>query len=295
MADLLTAAPEQAADSGATPQRRTFLSRHGHGLLIVPALLLTAFGLGYPLLLSIWYAFTRVESGQHGFTWLFSNPVYLDIIQRTFETALITVFFCLLLGYPFAYLITISSKKMQIFLIAIALIPFWISGLVRVFAWVILLQPGGPLAAILPFGWGDNLLRSQIGVQIGLVQVLLPFMILPLFSVMRTIDLRLMMAAESLGARRSVAFYKVFVPLSLPGVFAGALVVLVLTLGFYVLPQMLGSPQQALIGQAIYTQASTLGNLGRASAISVALLAMTLVIIVAGVLARRLIVKGVPR
>lgn len=280
--------------SDLSPERakRGFLSREGHGLLIVPAFLFTVFGIGYTLVLSTWYAFTRVEQGQHGFAWLFTTPVYLDIIQRTFVTAIITVLACLLLGYPFAYLITISSKRMQVLLIALALIPFWISGLVRIFAWVIILQPGGLLATYLPFVGNDGLLRTELGVQIGLVQVLLPFMILPLFSVMRTIDLRLMMAAESLGARRSVAFFRVFVPLSLPGVFAGTLIVLVLTLGFYVLPQMLGSPQQALIGQAIYTQASTLGNLGRASAISVTLLVSTLAIIMAGIILRKLTVRG---
>lgn len=289
-------AEERAGTKGSrTSVVQRFLAREGYGLLIVPALLLTLFGLGYTLVLSTWYAFTRVESGQRGFEWLFTTPVYLDILQRTFVTALITVVVCLLLGYPFAYLITISSKRVQILLIAVALIPFWISGLVRIFAWVIILQPGGIVAKLLPFGDGEGLLRTQMGVQIGLVQVLLPFMILPLFSVMRTIDLKLLMAAESLGARRSVAFFRVFVPLSLPGVFAGTLIVLVLTLGFYVLPQMLGSPQHALIGQAIYTQASTLGNIGRASALSVTLLVSTLAIILAGILVRKATVKGASR
>jgi len=195
------------------------------------------------------------------------------------------------MGYPFAYLITISSPRTRAILLAVAIVPFWISGLVRVFAWLVILQPNGFFVGLLPGSLGEGVLRSQAGVLIGLAQVLLPFMILPLYSVMRTIDMNLMLAAESLGARRSTAFFKIFVPLSLPGLFAGSLVVLVLTLGFYVLPQILGSPQQALIGQVIYTQASTLSNLGRAGALSVTLLGTTLLLIMAGIAVRKLVSK----
>ena len=273
-------APTLATDPPGTASRSR-RPRGAHWMLIVPALLLTLFGVGYPLILSLWYGVTRVEGGENGFVWLLGNPVYLDIMQRTFVTALITVVVCIAMGYPFAYLITVSSPRTRAILLAVAIVPFWISGLVRVFAWLVILQPNGFCVV----------LRSQTGVLIGLAQVLLPFMILPLYSVMRTIDLNLMLAAESLGARRSTAFFRVFVPLSLPGLFAGSLVVLVLTLGFYVLPQILGSPQQALIGQVIYTQASTLSNIGRAGALSVTLLVITLALIAAGIVVRRAVTK----
>lgn len=261
-------------------------------LLIVPALLVTLFGVAYPLILSFWYGLTSVEAGQRGFAWFFSNSVYIEIMQRTFVTAVVAVVLCIALGYPFAYLITISGRRTRGLLLAVAIVPFWISGLVRVFSWLVILQPNGVLMETLPGSFGEDLLRSQNGVLIGLTQVLLPFMILPIYSVTRSIDLNLITAAESLGARRSTAFFRIFVPLSLPGVFAGALVVTVLAIGFYVLPQILGSPQQALIGQAIYTQASTLSNIGRAGAMSSILLGSTLLLILAAASIRKLLVRG---
>lgn len=261
-------------------------------LLVLPALALAALGVIYPIALAVWNSFTRAEGDSGAYAWIVSNPVYVDIILRTFTTAFVTVAICILLGYPFAYVMAVSGPRARLILFVIALLPFWVSGLVRVFAWVVLLQAGGPVSQLFGLSPEQSLLGTTIGVQIGLVQVLLPFLIIPLFTVMRGIDLNLVRAAESLGARPSAAFAQVFLPLSLPGVFAGALIVFVLALGFYVLPAILGSPQQAMVGSVIYTQTSTLGNIGRAGALSTVLLALTLLIILGGYLVRRRYLKG---
>src|SRR5690606_8691876 len=130
------------------------------------------------------------------------------------------------------------GPKLRLALILCVLVPFWVSGVVRSFAWVILLQDSGVINRSLVWLGLEKvrLIRTQLGVTIGMTQVLLPFMIMPLFAVMRSIDLRLVHAAESLGASPFRAFFQVYLPLSLPGVFAGATIVFILALGFYITP-----------------------------------------------------------
>lgn len=252
-----------------------------YGLLLVPGVLLVAFVIAYPLLLSLWQSFFKIEQDQQAYVWISQNSVYIEILVRTLVTAITTAVCCLLLGYPYAYLMVISGSRLRATLLLFVLIPFWVSGLVRIFAWVILLQSGGPVSSLLPFLGGQGLLHTQTAVQIGLVQVLLPFMILPLYNSLRTVDMGLLQAAESLGARRSTAFVKVFLPLTTPGIYAGTLLVFMLTLGFYVLPQILGAPSTSMIGSVIYTQTTQLVNVGRAGALSFVLLSAAALIVLA--------------
>ncbi|CAN5136360.1 ABC transporter permease [soil metagenome] len=260
-----------------------------YGLLLIPGTLLILFVVAYPLLLSLWNSFFKVEQGTQAYAWIAENTVYIEIMVRTLLTAISTTICCLLLGYPYAYLMVVSSPRLRGLLTLLVLVPFWISGLVRIFAWVILLQKGGPVATLMPFLGSEGLLHTQTAVQIGLVQVLLPFMIIPLYNNLRTVDRRLMQAAESLGARRSVAFFRVFLPISTPGIYAGALLVFMLTLGFYVLPQILGTPSTSMIGSVIQTQTSQLNNVGRAGALSFVMLAAAGVIVLAAFALSRLV------
>lgn len=254
---------------------------------MIPALILLALGLVYPVGISVWRSISETEGGQNGYAWVFGNQVYVTILIRTFATAILTTVVCLALAYPYAYLMTIVGRRALVVLLAVALLPFWVSALVRTFAWLVLLQPDGLAGTVLPFGLGDDLLGSWLAVEIGIAQVLLPFMVLPVYATMRGIDRGLLRAAESLGARPSVAFMRIFVPLSLPGVFAGCLLVFVLTLGFYVIPAILGSPRQALIGQIIYTQVDSLLYWGRGGALAVILLASTFLLLGLFALARK--------
>jgi putative spermidine/putrescine transport system permease protein len=156
-----------------------------------------------------------------------------------------------------------------------------VSGVVRTLAWVILLQDSGVINSVIrAVGLSPvKLIRTQTGVVIGMAQVLLPFMILPLYSVMKTIDLRLMQAAQSLGANPARAFAQVYLPLSLPGVYAGAIIVFILALGFYITPALLGGPRSTMLSTLIQNQVLSLLNWGRGGAMGVVLLIATFVLL----------------
>jgi putative spermidine/putrescine transport system permease protein len=175
-------------------------------------------------------------------------------------------------------------------LLILVLLPFWTSLMTRNFAWLVLLREGGPITDVTQsLGLGSpQLLGNVKGVVLAMSQILLPFMLLPLYATLRGIDRSLLSAAESLGARPWVAFVRVYMPLSLPGVLSGSLLVFVLSLGFFLTPAMIGSPQNSLLSQLIVVQVSRLLNWGHAGAMAMVLLVLTgLLIWIASVLARR--------
>ncbi len=163
-------------------------------------------------------------------------------------------------------------------LLVIVLIPFWTSVMARNFAWLTILQRGGPVHTVLTWiGLGDvQLVGSQIGVTIAMSQVLLPFMVLPLFSALSGIDRRLLLAARGLGSSPIVAFWKIYWPLSRGGVMAGLILVFTLSLGFYVTPALLGSPQQSLIAQLLAQRTTQLLDFAGAGALGMLVLVITL-------------------
>jgi putative spermidine/putrescine transport system permease protein len=164
---------------------------------------------------------------------------------------------------------------------AAVLTPFWTSLLVRNYAWLVLLQDKGVINDMLAaVGIGRiSLIGTIWGVLMGMSQILLPFMVLPLYVSISAIDRRLFMAAQGLGAPPALAFARVYIPLSLPGVLAGSLMVFVLSLGFYVTPALLGSPQNSLLSQHMVTQVSALLAWGRAGAMAMVLLVVTAVLL----------------
>ena len=217
-------------------------------------------------------------------TELLHSSVYLRVFIRTLETSAIVTIVCLLLGYPFAYLLTASSSGVRALLLLVVLLPFWTSTLVRSFAMVALLQDTGTINdAFRALGLSPlHLIRTTTGVVIGLTAVLLPFMVLPLFAVMVKIDGRLVQAARSLGATRRQAFFRVFLPVSLPGVIAGSFLVFVLSAGFYITPALLGSPENMQIGQLIATEFTQLLQFGQGSAMAMGLLVVVIVVVLIG-------------
>lgn len=210
-----------------------------------------------------------------------NSDVVRTIFARTFETAAVVSLVCLFLAYPYAYWMTLVSARTRAILLVIVLIPFWTSLMVRTFAWQILLRDQGVVNDLLAFvGIGRLVLyKNIVGVTIGMAHILLPFAVMPMFGTMSGIDRRLLLAAESLGARPAVAFLRVYVPLSLPGVVAGITMVFVLSLGFFITPQLLGSPRDSLISQYMYQRIDQLGQTGLAAAIGFVLLAFTLAIL----------------
>ncbi|MDX8520038.1 ABC transporter permease [Mesorhizobium dulcispinae] len=249
--------------------------------LTLPALVLLAAVIGYPLLTIMLRSLSEPEWGVQNYVWFFDAPVNLAVLQRTFTISAWVTLVCVVCAYPYAYLMTAVGPRIRLVLVLCVLIPFWVSGVVRTLSWVILLQDSGVINSLLRSAGftGIRLIRTQIGVVIGMAQVLLPFMILPLYSVMKGIDLRLVQAARSLGARPSRAFFTVYLPLSLPGVYAGAIIVFILALGFYITPALLGGPRSTMLSTLVQTQVLSLLQWGRGGAMGVVLLVATFVLL----------------
>jgi len=212
------------------------------------------------------------------------NAIYRDVIVRTFAISGSVMLLCLLLGYPLAYWIATAPAATARKLMLLVLLPFWTSLLVRTTAWVVVLQSGGVVNSLLAWaGLIDpahplELIHNRIGVLIAMTHILLPFMVLPIFSVMKSIPPNYMRAAASLGAPPVSAFVKVYLPLSLPGVSAGCLLVFILALGYYITPALVGGPQDQMLSYFIAYFASQVTNWGMAAALSATLLVLVLIL-----------------
>lgn len=248
------------------------------GLLLLPPLVFLLVFYGYPVYEVLRQSLTGFvppqTSGLDNYRWFFGTPTNITILTRTLVMAGAVTAGTVLLAYPYAYYMTVVSPRTRRVLLAIVLVPFWTSLMVRNFAWVVLLQPNGPINTVLAsVGLGRlHLLGTITGVVVGEVQILLPFVVLPLYARLRTIDRRLLSAASSLGAPPRRAFLRVYVPLSVPGVLSGGLLAFVLALGFYITPMLLGSSQQQLISTLIVSQVNQVLALGRAGAVAAVLL-----------------------
>ena len=223
------------------------------------------------------------DPGPANYEVFFGSSLYVKVLWTTVRTSLIVTVVCLLLGYPYAYVMHHAGRKAQALLAALVLVPFWSSLLVRSYAWTVLLQDTGVInSLLLRAGVIDNplpLMRNILGVTIGMSHILLPFMVLPIYATMRRIDPDVVPAAEGLGARPFIAFRRVFLPLSLTGVFAGCLLVFVLALGFYITPALLGSPQNAMFSELVVNMVTERLNFGVGSALAMTLLLVTLLLL----------------
>jgi putative spermidine/putrescine transport system permease protein len=257
--------------------------------LLSPSLVLVVGVFVLPLSIMLWRAFSDPQPGFGNFQWYLSDAVQRDVLARTFTTALIVTVVCVVIGYPYAYAMVAFGPKVRAVLTLLILVPFWTSLMVRTFAWVILLQDNGPVHTIFKFIGLEQvrLIRTNLGVVIGMSQILLPFMVLPLYAVMSSIDRRLVLASASLGARPLTSFLRIWAPLSLPGIGAGCLMVFISSLGFYVTPALLGSPNNSLISQQIYVQVNSLLQWGKGGAMGVVLLILTFAVLAVLMLALR--------
>ena len=213
-----------------------------------------------------------------------TNPTYLHVLGITFETAALVTLLCLALGYPLAYVMATVPGRLAGVLIILVIVPFWISVLVRTYAWMVMLGRGGLVnTLLLRLGVVEEPLRlmhSFVGVLVGMTHVLLPFAVLPMYSVMKNIDRDLLRAAENLGANRWQSFRRVFFPLSLLGVVSAAALVFVSALGFFITPALLGGPRDVLLSMLIERQVNDLTNWGLGSALAVVLLGLTLLVLI---------------
>lgn len=272
-----------------TADGRPLWVRLAPALLAVPALALLVAIVGYPLYQVFERSFSLPHPGLANYRWFFGTSLNVTLLERTFLTALIVTVACAVLGVPYVFLMTIVSRRARNLMLFLVLVPFWTSTIVRNFAWVLLLQHSGLVHESLgKLGLDVTLIGTTPGVVIAMSQVLFPFMVLPLYATMSKIDVRLIQAAKSLGARPAVAFSKVYFPLIRPGVLAGAVLVFVLALGFYITPAMVGSSKNTLIASEIWNQINGLLAWGPGCTMAVVLLVLTLALLgIAGLAVRR--------
>ena len=208
---------------------------------------------------------------------------YARIFMTTFKVSIYTTAVCILIGYPLAYFLSQLPSRMANLCMLTVLLPFWTSLLVRTYAWLVLLQRKGIINS-----WGIDLglwdeplklVNNLNGTLIGMVHIMVPFLILPVYGSMKAISQDYMKASSNLGATPSQTFWQVFFPLSLPGLFAGTLIVFVLCLGFFVTPAVLGGGKVIMVSMAITTNIELFFNWGAASALGVVLLVITMSIL----------------
>ena len=216
-----------------------------------------------------------------GYILLFTDSLYLATYLNSLKMVAITTVCCVLIGYPMAYYIARSSPAVRNVLLLGVILPFWTSLLLRVYAWVGILRNDGLLNKLL-MGLGIissplEIYRTDLAVYIGLVYAYLPFFILPLYANLVKMDLRLLEAAYDLGARPWQAFWRITVPLSLPGVIAGAMLVFIPSVGEYVIPEMLGGADTLMMGRVMWNEFFNNADWPMASAVTCVMVLLLLV------------------
>jgi putrescine transport system permease protein len=231
--------------------------------------------------------FSTDASGWHlhlslgSYEFLISDSLYLRAYLDALKFAAVSTLFCLLLGYPLAYGIVRSPRRWRGALLLLVILPFWTSFLIRVYAWIGLLKGNGLINnTLLALGLIDQpatLLNNAFAVYVGIVYSYLPFMVLPLYAQLEKLDPALLEAAADLGCRPWQAFLRVTLPLSLPGIAAGALLVFIPAVGEFVIPDLLGGPDTLMIGKVLWDEFFTNRDWPVASAVAIAMLVVLLV------------------
>lgn len=213
----------------------------------------------------------------------FVDPLYLRITWVSCVLAFLTTFLCLLIGYPFAYIIARSPLRFRNILLLLVIVPFWTNSLIRTYAWIVLLRTEGVINSFLlkvgiihePL----SLLYNEFAVLVGLVYTMLPFMILPLYASIEKLDRSHLEAASDLGAKPWQTFIKITLPLTTPGIVAGSLLVFIPSLGLFFIPDLMGGSKAILIGNLIKNQFLMARDWPFGSAASIILMGMTLLFI----------------
>ena len=210
------------------------------------------------------------------------EAAFSDILMRTFFISAIVTLLCVMLGYPLAYWLSTLNERRANLMMILVLLPFWTSVLVRIAAWIVLLQTNGLVNRLLMFTGLTSepvpLLFNRLGVIIAMVHILLPFMILPLYSVMKSVPSNYVRAAVSLGSAPLAAFFRVYVPQTYPGVAAGGLLVFITSIGYYVTPALLGGAGDQMLSYYVAQYTNVEVNWGMACALGSVLLTTTLVL-----------------
>lgn len=253
------------------------VNRRSIQLLLIPIGLFFIIFYLYPLFSMMSRSFL-VDSGftLEQYKNIFKTKLYIKVFFKTLKIAVIVTFLAILIGYPLAYFITYAKNKILLF--GIVAISMWLGVIIRSYGWITILGQHGLINYVLSFLGitNDTMLYNQTAVIVGMIHILLPYMILPLFTVMATIPQNILNSSLSLGASNFYTFVKVFFPLSIPGILAGSLLVFIQSIGFYITPALIGGREDAMIAQLIDIQVNDLLNWPFASALATILLIVTM-------------------
>lgn len=253
-------------------------------VLLIPIFMLYSLVLVYPLLWLLTNSFMTASGfGLQNYAQIFETSVFANVVYRSFLIALEVTVLCVLLGYPLAFVIHHAPPKLRVIMMTAIVSPVLVGALIRSFAWIAILENRGVLnSTLIASGILDMpmpLVYNRIGLMIGMVNVMLPFCVLPMIASMKSIDPRLVPAAKSLGASPLRSFLHVFLPLSMQGVSAGALLTFLLSLGFYITPALLGGRKDSMIAQIIQVQVMNLGEFNVAAAMGWLLMVVTILLL----------------
>ena len=278
-------------EKGVVKVRTRVLDKHSGLLLLFPTLVMLLLFFILPLVQILIRSLTDPSLGLGNYVALFTDGITLKVLARTLTVAMIVALLTAILGFPYTYVMCHVTPTVRAIMFTVVLIPFWTSMLARNYAWYILMQRDGLFERVFSAVGIDGvvLLGTATGVAIVMAGVMLPFMVLPMYSVMQQLDPKLMYASQNLGASRKSTFWRVYLPLSMPGIIAGGSLVFILALGFFITPALIGSPQNSLIAQLMAIRIQTLLAFGSAGAMGVLILVVTLVVLTGG---QRLSGKG---
>lgn len=270
------------ASAGIGGERRG-LRANPYFLLILPLLALLLSLYAWPMLQVFWISVSDPAFGLENYEKLFTSRGILKMLHTTFEVCLITTGLAMFFGYIVAYAMVHVSDRHRTLMLLFILVPFWVSVLARAFSWLMLLHDNGIVNdALRAWGITDepvHLVRNQIGVYIGMVHYMIPYAVLPLYAAMRTIDPRVVSAARGLGAGPFESFWRVYLPLSLPGLIGAGVLVFILTLGFFVTPAILGGGKTMMIAEYVSVQILQTVRWGIGSMLAVTLLLIVLALL----------------
>jgi putative spermidine/putrescine transport system permease protein len=248
--------------------------------LLLPGIVLLVIFFMVPVLSLLLRSVLEPTPGLQNYAQLLGSSTYLRVFGNTFLVATVVTVVTVAIGFPTAWLLAIAPRKLSSLLFSILLLSMWTNLLARTFAWMVLLQATGPINRLLmatglisePLALVNNL----IGVTIGMTYIMLPFLVMPLHATLRSIDPSTLRAAAVCGASRWQAFWKILVPLAMPGIASGALMVFVMALGYFVTPALLGGARYMMLAELVAQLVQELLNWGLAGAAAFVLLAVTL-------------------
>ena len=265
------------ASASSEASRRRLLGSFG---LTVPALALIAIFFVMPVLMLLLRSVLEPDPGLQNYAALLGSTTYLRIFLNTFIVAGVVTLLSVVIGYPVAWLLAIMPERWSRLVMAIIILSMWTNLLARTYAWMVLLQRTGVInKTLMGLGLIDQplpLVNNLVGVTIGMTYIMLPFVILPLVGVIRAIDPSILRAAALCGANKRQCFTRVLLPLSLPGIAAGALMVFVMSLGYFVTPALLGGTSNMMLAELIAQFVQSLVNWGMGGAAALVLLVVTL-------------------